>query len=229
MELSFTPLYTIDPSHLKVCYLNARSLHKHIGNVRNDFNFTSADIAIFSETRFCRFDDNEMYAIDGFQLFRNDGENQNNGRPYGGTALYSKVPLQDGYPYRRNIDGIEFTVVKIDSNNDLTIIGLYRSPTIPVAILCSALINVIAQDASERNIIIGDFNVNWMVENQRQPLYNVLVRDNGYKQLISTCTTDNSTIIDLIFTNITDTINSGVLETYFSDHKAIWASCNTSK
>jgi hypothetical protein len=54
-----------------------------------------------------------------------------------------------------------------------------------------------------------------------------MVRDNGYTQLISTCTTDNKTIIDHIYSNIADTVNLGVLETYFSDHKAIWTSCKT--
>ena len=64
-----------------------------------------------------------------------------------------------------------------------------------------------------------------MAENQRQLLlYNVMVRDNRYRQLISTCTTDNHTTIDHIYTNIATTVNSGILETYFSDHKAVWIS-----
>ena len=68
-----------------------------------------------------------------------------------------------------------------------------------------------------------------MIQTQRQSLYDVLVRDNGYQQLISTYTTDNNTIIDLILTNISDKINSGIIETYFSDHKAIWTSLKTGK
>ena len=231
LELCFIPLYTIDKSNIKVCYLNARSLHKHIDDVRNDFNFVSAEVAIFSETRFSPFDEDERYTIDSFRLFRNDGDMSfhSSGRPYGGTAIYTKGPLIQGYPYSRNINGIEFSIAKIDSNQDLTIIAVYRSPRIHVSRLCSALVDIIAQDASQQNIIIGDFNVDWMIQTQRQSLYDVLVRDNGYQQLISTYTTDNNTIIDLIFTNISDKINSGVLETYFSDHKAIWTSLKTSK
>ena len=161
LELCFIPLYTIDKSNIKVCYLNARSLHKHIDDVWNDFNFISAEIAIFSETRFSPFDEDERYTIDSFQLFRNDGDMNfhSSGRPYGSTAIYTKVPLIQGYPYSRNINGIEFTIAKIDSNQDLTIIAVYRSPRIHVSRLCSALIDIIAQDASQQNIIIGDFNV----------------------------------------------------------------------
>ena len=114
LQLCFTPLYDIDQTRLKIFYLNARSLHKHIEDVRKDFNFISADLAIFSETRFSPFDNDDMYSIDGFKLFRNDGDmtHHSNGRPYGGTAVYSKLPFAEGYLYRRNINGAEFTVVK---------------------------------------------------------------------------------------------------------------------
>ena len=71
LELCFTPLYHMDDSNFKVCYLNARSLHKHIDDVRNDFNLCSSDLAIFSETRFLPCDPDDIYNIDGYHaLFR---------------------------------------------------------------------------------------------------------------------------------------------------------------
>ena len=74
-------------------------------------------------------------------------------------------------------------------------------------------------------IILGDFNINWLVETERRPLCNLLVRDKHYKQLISTYTTDNKTVIDHIYTNISHLdIQVRVLETYFSDHKTVWIS-----
>ena len=81
LDLCFTPFYKLDPTDLKICHLNARSLHKHIDDVCKDFNYSSCNIAIFTETRFSPHNDDEMYAIDGFQLFRNDAlmsTNQNN-------------------------------------------------------------------------------------------------------------------------------------------------------
>ena len=145
LKLCFTPLYDIDQIGLKICYLNAHSLHKHIEDVRKDFNFISADLAIFSETQFSPFDDDDMYCIDGFQLFRNDGD-MSNGRPYGGTAIYSKVSFVKGYPYRRNINGIELTVIKVATRQELTIIRVYRSPRIAASLLCSALVHVVTED-----------------------------------------------------------------------------------
>ena len=230
LQLCYTPLYQISQSELKVCYLNARSLHKHIEDIRKDFNYSSSDIAIFTETRFGTYDDEEMYNIDGYQLFRNDdlANQDNNRRPYGGTAVYSRIPFVEGYPYSHNINGIEFTIIKVVNNPNFTVIGVYRSPKIPVRHLCSALVEIVADETLQPNIILGDFNVNWMVDTERQPLYNVMVRDNAYKQLLSNFTTDNQTLIDHIFTNISDLeINSGILETYFTDHKAIWASYKT--
>ncbi len=133
-----------------------------------------------------------MYTIDGYMLFRNDIANYSGPtRPYGRTAVYSRVPLVDGYPYAHNINGIEFTVIKTISHPDLTIIGLYRSPKVGMSHLLAAILD---EDTSSQNIIIGDFNVNWMVESERQSLHNVMVVENGYKQLISSLTTDNRTL-----------------------------------
>ena len=97
---------------------------------------------------------------------------------------------------------------------------------VPLGQLCSALQHIVDQTSNNYNIFIGDFNVNWLVEVERQSLYNVMVRDNGYRQLIDNPTTDNNTVIDHIYTNIVnmETV-SGNLETYFSDHKAIWIAC----
>ena len=108
LKLCFTPLYMLDHSDLKVCYLNARSLHKHIEDVRKDINYSSTDIVIFTETRFSPLDPDEMYNINGYRLFRNDSSQFSGpGRPYGGTAVYRRIPpLKEGYPHTHNISGI---------------------------------------------------------------------------------------------------------------------------
>ena len=86
--------------------------------------------------------------------------------------------------------------------------------------LCKAISEVLHTTLLDNSIIVGDFNINWLVETEGRPLYNLLVRDGGYKQLISTCTTDHNTAIDHIYTSISHLdIQAGVLETYFTDHK----------
>ena len=230
LKLCFTPLYMLDHNELKICYLNARSLHKHIQDVRKDINYCSIDILIFAETRFSPLDSDEVYNIDGFRLFRNDILNSRNERPYGGTAVYTRIPLVDGYPYSRNIDGIEFTIIKIEDRPDLAVVGTYRSPKIAISRLLAALRTVLSENSSSQNIIIGDLNVNWLIDTERQSLFNLMVTENNYKQLISDFTTDNRTLIDHLFTNLNvEEVNAVVLETYFTDHKAMWVSVKAKK
>ena len=71
LNLSVLPLYTANSIPLKICYLNARSLHRHIEDIRKDLNYSSTDVSIFSETRFTHSDHDSMYTIDGYSLFRN--------------------------------------------------------------------------------------------------------------------------------------------------------------
>ena len=52
-----------------------------------------------------------------------------------------------------------------------------------------------------------------------------MIKEKNFRQLISGFTTDNRTIIDHLYTDlIEEKIYAGTLESYFSDHKAIWAS-----
>ena len=103
LKLCFTPLYMLDHSELKICYLNARSLHRHIEDVRKDINYSSADILIFTETRFSPLDPDEIYSINGYSLFRNDiSQYSGSGRPFGGTAIYSRVPFVDAHNIKWN-------------------------------------------------------------------------------------------------------------------------------
>lgn len=58
-------------------------------------------------------------------------------------------------------------------------------------------------------------------------LYNLMVTEYGYCRVVSDYTTCNKTVIDHIYTNIGDNyINVGVLETYYSDRKAVWIGVN---
>ena len=72
LRLSVLPLYAANPIAFKLCYLNTRSLHRHIDDICKDLNYSSTDISIFSETRFINSDHDNMYTIDGYNLFRND-------------------------------------------------------------------------------------------------------------------------------------------------------------
>ena len=227
LNLCISPIYKTDAVAFKVCFLNARSLHKHIKDICNDLNYSSTDVNIFSETRFSSFDVMDDYVIDGYKLFRNDAVASGNVRPYGGTAVYSRLDFYPDYPYIFNTNGIEITVLRFILFPQITIIAIYRSPRISVTQLCHTMRNILRSLPTVHNIFIGDFNLNWLNEQERASLYNVFTKQFDYKQLVSCCTTDNKTCIDHIFTNLPHSnVKAGVLETYFSDHKAVYVLIN---
>lgn len=146
--------------------------------------------------------------------------------PYGGTTVYRRIPYLPGYPYCHNIRSIEVTVIKITIYEDWTILGIYRSPKEPVRKLCP-VISEIWNGTLKDNIIVKTFSINGLTETETRPLRNLIVRGKHYKQWIPSYTNDHKTVLDQIYRNISHLhvdIQTNVLETYFTDHRAVWAS-----
>lgn len=137
--------------------------------------------------------------------------------------MFSKIPYCPGYPYCHNVHGIEITGIEVTICENCTVLGIYCSPKIPRGQLCQAVSEVLDTILTENNIIIGDLNVNCLIEADKLPLWNLLFRDKCQKQLISTYTTYHRTLIDHIFTNISLKYTSRCFRD-FTDHSAIWAS-----
>ena len=75
----------------RLTFLNAWSLHRHLLDVKNDFNFQVAEVICFCETRFDDRDTSESTSLNGFHQYRQDSKvhtNQNQRTPYG-MALYT--------------------------------------------------------------------------------------------------------------------------------------------
>ena len=70
LKLSVTPIYQKDKTTFKICFLNSRSLHRHIEDIRKDSNFSIIDGNIFSETRLSHVDKDCDYVINKYHLFR---------------------------------------------------------------------------------------------------------------------------------------------------------------
>ena len=144
-------------------------------------------------------------------------------RPFGGTVVNSCVDYYPGYPYCHNTNGVEITVLRFLKLPHVTTIGVYHSPRVPLRQLCVAFSELLDQTLSHTNIFNGDFNVNWCIETERTPVYNLFARDN-YRQLVPCFTTDSKTCINHVYTNLLAThVNLLILETYFSNHKGVCA------
>jgi endonuclease/exonuclease/phosphatase (EEP) superfamily protein YafD len=224
-------LYKDTSESFKILFQNVRSLHLHLADVASDYNVKAADINIFVETALCSNDNNVLYEILGYQLFRNDFMPRGTRTPYG-TAIYVKDEVQcHSEPLRCNYNDVEMTLLKVNQPvNNLHIVGIYRSKSkVNISSFIDALKHLhftFINDPNTPVVILGDFNVN-LVENasDKNTLCKYLIEEKQYVQLISEVTTDYKTQIDHIYTNIPERVKkSGVLESYFSDHKPIFVS-----
>ena len=92
----------------------------------------------------------------------------------------------------------------------------------PVRLLCERLTQLYQKYLHDKMvIIIVDFNVGWNAGNcDKNDLQNLLVNSFKYRQVINEPTNDHGSTRDLIFTN-NENLDSGVCETYYSDHKIV--------
>ena len=114
--------------------------------------------------------------------------------------------------------------------NNLHIVGIYRSTSkVKIVRFINAikyLHSTFLNDPNSPIIILGDFNINLRKNvSDKNTLCKYLIEEKQYVQLINQMATNYKTQIDHIYTNIPERVKtSGVLESYFSDHKPIFAS-----
>ena len=72
-----------------------------------------------------------------------------------------------------------------------------------------------------RCIVVGDFNIDLI----QHPHHSILSCMSKFRQCIASPTTDHGSLLDHLYTNISpNKVQAGVLESYFSDHKALYFS-----
>ena len=134
-------------------------------------------------------------------------------------------------PKRCNHNDVEMILLKVNNTiANLHIVGIYRSKSkVSIARFHEALKHLFENEFSDPNvplIILGDFNFN-LLENasERNAIYKYLTEERNCVQLITQFTTHYKTQIDHIYINVTErVVLSGVLESYFNDHKPVFVS-----
>lgn len=106
-KLSIPLFYTLNGTSLKIVYHNARSLHRHLIDVKSDCNLLSADILAFSETRFQPTDTGD-FNLPGFKIARFDSTSNLDTRPYHGQTVYDKC--QGSLFWGNNVCNIEIVI-----------------------------------------------------------------------------------------------------------------------
>ena len=229
VQLCISPLYKIQHSNsIKIVYQNVRSLHLHIEDVAADYNIQACDVINIAETALVVNDLSETYQLPDFNLYRNDHVSSNNQRTPYGLAVYVKQVIPCTV-FAFNCNGVEISVTRLhDHLQNLHIISIYRSKLrasiLQLVEAMDQVHNFVLSDGDHPIIILGDFNVNLLEPSAEQNHLSSYVRDHrGYTQLINKYTTDYCTQIDHIYTNVPQLVSSsGVLESYYSDHKPIY-------
>ena len=226
LELSYTPLYKIDPSKIKLAFNNARSLHKHFEDVQFEPNVLSADVIGFAESRLCTRDEDVNFALNRFRLVRLD-EAAHETRPHHGLALYVKEHFAIQEVVKHHSQFCEFISAKLHSKRkgQLQVVVFYKYPKCSQADLKKDIINVLKPlvGSDGKLVIMGDFNV--PVNDPVSPFVCFMETLFGCSQHICQPTTDHGSLLDLIFANC-DTF-CDVIEAYWTDHKLIYCALDT--
>ncbi len=215
---------------LKIVCTNVRSLHLHFDDIINDFNLMASDIMIFVETALSHDDQYGLYDIKNFKQFRNDYNNAPGRRQPYGSVVYTRQSdtLVAEEQFSPNPCDTEITITSLMQPFQLYIVAVYRSRSkVSIIRLIEALEFVHSTILKGHNtpvVFIGDFNVDLLeTSSDKNKLIRYMMQQKGYTQLIQEYTTDYQSLIDHIYTNIPQmVITSGVLESYYSDHKPIF-------
>ncbi|CAG2240378.1 unnamed protein product [Mytilus edulis] len=184
VQPSLQLLYKIEQSDMKLCFLNASSMSRHIDDIRCDNSVSATNIACFAEIRFHKKDSINETSLPGFKQYRQDENSsdvtnntnrlafQNNKqkenssgkatRPVHGLAVYSKEDFVKEYPLNKTYKTIEVTVVKTELLPNVVILVVYKPPKTDVKDLCHVLLSLHHQYVQDSEaIILEDFNVDW--------------------------------------------------------------------
>jgi len=233
MHMALCP-HTAQQSLSSIAFLNARSLHKHIDDIRNHHTLMSCDIHMYCETRATQdeFTQSDMYAIPGFKYFMFEGSKQPGERSHYGIAIYSRHPILSSCKSLSITDScntecalLSFTPLK---GIVIHVACIYCRPSISAVQLQADLTHILKDIRSSYcvhtalthySVIMGDFNSDWGVESTRQLISQTL---HNFTQLVRGSTTDYNSTLDHIYTDIPLAhINSFVSEAYFTDHKPV--------
>ena len=223
--LSYVNPDVLSSDCLKVAFLNCRSLHAHIKDVKNDHDLEQMDIIAFAETRLTSTDHNNMYSLQNFDMFRNDQAQSHTSRPPHGLVLYTKSNLIRDVTDYNSYTSTQFEYSYFTYNMNQFVI-IYRSPSSNVSEFIQKYKHALENlNDNLQRLIIGDFNIDASDEKNKSVIQK-LEDISGCKQIVIEPTTNYDTTIDLAFTNI-PRMSYSCIESIWSDHKILFCYVNS--
>lgn len=209
-------------------FFNIRSLHKHIDDLKKDFNLISSDVLALSETRLIESDRNESFSLPGYTLYRFDYPCNSEQRSSYGLALYIKDQLEILNCRREMIDNIQVFLIDVILCNgkSMKLIFMHIPPKVNFMVLKNVLSSIFEQHLRmylNPIIVTGDFNINNLSANS-ETLVQFMSENLKLQHLPTNSTTDYGSALDHIYTSFaqSDIEGWGTLESYYSDHKPLY-------
>ena len=140
-----------------ILYFNARSLFNKIDELRALTHNNPPKIIAVTETWCQPHEQDGLYSIPGYSLYRSDRPN----KPGGGTLLYISSSLTHNILLNTSDDTLESTWCNVTTNQESITIGcVYRPPNSPHNIALQTLEQCIRRTKLNTNhtIIVGDLN-----------------------------------------------------------------------
>ena len=140
----------------------------------------------------------------------------------GGVIIFVRLDLHDvcettifNLP-----SGIE--AAQLDINSTLTIVVVYRSPAVPIPQVNNVLNKIYHSQHCQHRVICGDFNIN-IKDNPNAAHLSLPSMDQIIEEPTYFAGGTYTSLLDHIYIQNCTIFMSGVLDTYYSDHDAIFA------
>ena len=218
------------------CFLNTRSLYKHIENVKANYNICASDVFFLTETRLVHSDDNKKYEIPGFEVScRNDQLCNSATRPPHGLISYVIDTVQIlGHEIQTspNYESIFLCVQHSHMPIPVQLISIYLSPHCQYVYFTKKFDELIRDyyDVTCLIMIMGDFNMKSItgLEHGYNAKLEKYMGDNfNLKQIVKEVTSSYQSVLDLCFTN--EKVQCSMIWNFWSDHKIVAAALDLSR
>ena len=211
---------TVSNNDVAVSLLNIRSLRKHSIDIKNDADIMNSDVIACTETQLLPHNsDAEIREnLHPFVLFRQDHNTDKYTSLAVCTKNHNQIAQHDYFPL---INGLKFVVLNSTNGVKHSFLVIYRKQSRTIPGFITELEHILYN--SDIDVVLGDFNVNYMNSDDCNPLKSMMQSLN-FEQVVKEPTfISSSTLLDHIYLK-SSTFNipeNKVINVYYSDHDAI--------
>lgn len=212
---------------IKIILHNIQSLAGNFESMKHDHRFWNADILCLTETWLAQGQDTTNLQIEDYNFCHTSrAESYNSSNNYserlrmskaGGVGMYSRKNLNAVVApiCGENIECIALTLIE----DRLILVNIYRPSALPAKEFLNALENVVEKVflPGYRSIIVGDFNED---ANIGGPVHKFML-EKGFTQVVNFPTTEQQTVLDLVYTTCPLQVETIQIPTFYSYHEAV--------